>query len=76
MLTQSVLRISFCWLWVHGCIGDKFKFYKAVFFLGPGLTPSETIGLLSQTGLYDMAFSIATKFNLPLKNIFESIAGK
>jgi len=44
--------------------------------LGPGITPHETVGLLSQIGLYDMAFTVTKKFNLPLKNVFESLAGK
>lgn len=44
--------------------------------VGPGLTPAETIGLLSQTGLFDTAFSLAQKFNLSFKNIFEALAGK
>ena len=44
--------------------------------VGSGLPPSETIGLLSQAGLFDTAFSIAQKFSLPLKNIFEALATK
>jgi len=44
--------------------------------IGPGLSASETIGLLSQLGLFDMSFSVALKFNLPLKGIFEALASK
>jgi len=43
---------------------------------GPGLSPSETVGLLSQIGLFDMAFSIALKFNVSPKGIFEALASK
>jgi len=44
--------------------------------IGPGISPAETIGLLAQLGLFDMAFSVALKFDLSLKGIFEALAAK
>ncbi|XP_047124600.1 nuclear pore complex protein Nup160 [Hydra vulgaris] len=44
--------------------------------VGPGLSASETVILLSQVGLFDMAFSLANIYNLPFKRIFETLASK
>lgn len=44
--------------------------------VGPSLSAAETVGLLAQFGLFDTAFSVALKFKLSLKNIFESLSAK
>merc|ERR1712226_1437492 len=44
--------------------------------VGPSLSAAETVGLLAQSGLFDIAFSVAVKFKLSFRNIFESLAAK
>ena len=64
---------------------QKFKLFiivkhkKIVFFCfstGPYLSANEIAPLLSQSGLFDRAFSIAIAFKLDLDPIFEGLASK
>jgi hypothetical protein len=45
-------------------------------YIGPSLSPDETLVLLVQAGQYDTAFSIAKAFGLPLTSIFDGLAAR
>ncbi|CAH3174338.1 unnamed protein product [Porites lobata] len=43
---------------------------------GPLLSPQESVALLTQAGLFDNAFTVASHFNLPKETIFEGLASR
>lgn len=44
--------------------------------IGPPLTPQETLTLLTQAGLFDTAFTVASAFKLPRDMVFEGLAAR
>ena len=54
----------------------KMNFVFCLCFVGPLLSPQESVALLTQAGLFDNAFTVASHFNLPKETIFEGLASR
>ena len=54
----------------------KLSLFFWLCFVGPLLSPQESVALLTQAGLFDNAFTVASHFNLPKETIFEGLASR